>query len=127
MPKGFFSQGFVILLEGPVTLERIAKRLTEFRILGQKDGSEQVEISGPATIVEYRPEVNGMISIDLVSSPWPDHMGDPKREPMLMGAWSMGYFGPFTYPWGLRRAVEQCRRWKAARETWSIAIARSCG
>ncbi|MDJ0847938.1 MAG: hypothetical protein QNK04_06055 [Myxococcota bacterium] len=38
-------------------------------------------------------------------------MGDPQREPLLMGAWSMGHFGPFAYPGGLERAAQQCWGW----------------
>lgn len=69
---------------------------------------------GPALLVAYRPEVHGNVAVDIVDRRWPDHMGDPKKEAMLLGAWSMGFFGPFTYPRGLQRAVQQSWRWKEA-------------
>ena len=43
-------------------------------------------------------------------------MGDAKSDPMTFGAWSMGYFGPFAYPGGLTRAIQQPWGWAAARD-----------
>lgn len=39
-------------------------------------------------------------------------MGDPKKETMIFGAWTMGHFGPFAYPSGLQRALQQCWGWE---------------
>jgi hypothetical protein len=69
---------------------------------------------GPALIVSYRPEVNGLISVDVVDRPWPDQMGDPKADPQVFGAWSMGHFGPFAWPGGLGRAGQHSWGWKEA-------------
>lgn len=70
------------------------------------------EMSGPSLVIAFRPEVNGYATVDLQSQRWPDHMGDPKGEPMLFGAWTMGHFGPFTFPGNLERAVQQAWGWK---------------
>src|SRR5687768_698922 len=56
-------------------------------------------------VVAFRPKVNGYVVIESVAAPWPDHMGDPKTDPMLFGAWSMGFFGPFAWPGNFERAA----------------------
>ena len=117
MPKGFNTQGLVILLQsaqGPNTLRR---HISKFNIVKEAAPAGEVWMSGPSLIVAYRPEVNGYISVDVVDRRWPDHMGDPKTEGMLFGCWSMGHFGPFSYPRGLQRAVQQSWRWKEAGAT----------
>jgi hypothetical protein len=45
----------------------------------------------------------------MINKPWPDDMGDPKTATELFAAWSMGHFGPFTFPKSLARAVAQNR------------------
>ncbi|HEY2343330.1 MAG TPA: DUF4261 domain-containing protein [Chthoniobacteraceae bacterium] len=110
----------MILLESPLDIDNVRNCLSKYRIVKQIDAAETPEFSGPAVIVEYRPEANGYVSVDTMSSRWPDHMGDPKSEGMLFATWSMGHFGPLAFPYGLKRAGEQCRRWERAQE----AIAR---
>jgi hypothetical protein len=116
MAKGIFTQGLVILLEKAVTLDEIAALLDGYEIVGRKDASEAREISGPALLVSYRPEQNACVSLDVYSSPWPDHMGDPKTDAQIFASWTMGYFGPYTYPGGLERSFAQSWRWSEARE-----------
>ncbi|HZV03536.1 MAG TPA: DUF4261 domain-containing protein [Gemmataceae bacterium] len=53
------------------------------------------------------------MAVDLVDQVWPDHMGDPKKDPITFGAWSMGFFGPFAFPGGLEMASQQCWAWQA--------------
>jgi hypothetical protein len=55
--------------------------------------------------------VNGFAAVDVVDRQWPDSMGDPQNDPILFGGWSMGQFGPFAFPGGLRRATQQCWSW----------------
>lgn len=108
MPKGFFSQGIAVLLSKPVSIHSIAKVLKEsFEITNVNDSSEQWVFSGPSLLIPYRPEVNGYIQVDVVDNPWPDGMGDPAEDTTLFGAWTMGFFGPHTYPQNLERAAQQ--------------------
>jgi hypothetical protein len=116
MPKGFYTQGLAVLLEQPVDLEEIAQLLSAFPIVQRLEGSGSWTISGPALVLDFRPEVHGRVTVDLVDRPWPDDMGDPKKAPELFAAWSMGHFGPFTYPGGLKRAFQQPWIWPEARE-----------
>jgi hypothetical protein len=60
--------------------------------------------------------VQGRVDVDVLASPWPDGMGDPAREPELFGAWSMGAFGPHTFPGNLERALRQPGAFRAARD-----------
>jgi hypothetical protein len=112
MPKGMFTQGICVLLEKPPSLDEIESLLSDFDILRRVEASTEWVFGGPTVIVGFRPEVNGLVSVDVVNKCWPDHMGDPKTETMLFGAWSMGHFGPFAYPGGLQRATQQCWAWE---------------
>jgi len=116
MAKGIFTQGLVVLLKSAQKIDALRQHLFGYKIGKQVDGLGEPWLSGPAVIVEYRPEVNGLISVDTVSAPWPDHMGDAKTESMLFSAWAMGHFGPLTFPSGMRRAAEQCWSWQNGRE-----------
>lgn len=108
MPKGFFSQGVAVLLSEAVSIHKIKEVLQQgFEVGDIYDSSEQWEFSGPSVLIPFRPEVNGYITVDIVNRSWPDHMGDPAEDTMLFGAWSMGYFGPFTFPGNLERAAWQ--------------------
>jgi hypothetical protein len=124
MPKGFFSQGVCLLTDGSTTIEgvRAALERAGFSIVKAVPASEFWSFSGPALLLAYLPQVNGSVTIDVVNHPWPDAMGDPKADPMTFGAWGMGHFGPFAYPGGLQRAMEQSWGWEAARLSYrSIA------
>jgi hypothetical protein len=97
--KGFYTQGFAILLDNEVPLDRIVDAISdEFKVVKRIDKSSDWAISGPAITIEYQKEINGYISADVVNATWPDGMGDPQKESMIFGAWAMGHFGPFTYP-----------------------------
>jgi hypothetical protein len=113
--KGLFSQGLAVLLSNPITLDETEELLGGVDKRPRKPASESWEISGPTILLPYRPEVNGYVSLDLVSQPWPDDMGDPKQNPILFGAWSMGHFGPCTFPQNLTRALQQSWHWPEAK------------
>ena len=115
VPKGLISQTVVVLFHREVGLADLKPLLTEFNIAKEVVPAENWEFSGPSLTIEYLPEVNGLVSLDIVNRPWPDHMGNPKEEVTLFGAWSMGWFGPFTWPGGLERAVQQSWSWPEAK------------
>ena len=116
MPKGLFSQTVGVLFQGEIGIADLKPLLTEFNVAKEIPSADNWEFGGPALIVEYLREVNGLVSLDVVNRPWPDHMGNPKEEATLFGAWSMGWFGPFTYPGNLQRAAQQSWRWPEAKE-----------
>ena len=116
MPKGLISQTVVVLFREEIEVGELRSLLTEFNVVREIEAAKDWEFGGPALLVEYLPEVNGYAQVDIVDRPWPDHMGNPKEEITLFGAWSMGWFGPFTYPGGLRRALEQSWTWPEAKE-----------
>lgn len=89
------------------SIEAVTRALDGFTIVGECEPAELPWMGGPGVTVAMRPEVNGYVVVDLVDKPWPDHMGDPKDEVDLFGVWSMGWFGPYTFPGGLARAIEQ--------------------
>ena len=113
--KGHYTQGVAVLLQRPVSLDALEECLGSFHVVGRRDAAEQWVFGGPSLLLAFRPEVNGYVTVDLVEQPWPDHMGDPKQEVMLFGAWSMGNFGPFTFPGNLKRAGQHCWAWQPAR------------
>jgi hypothetical protein len=127
MPKGFFTQSACVLLAKPASLDSIIPLLSDFRIAKRIDEFEKVGLNGPTLIVAFRPEVNGYVNVNVREGAWPDHMGDPKVDPMLFAAWTMGHYGPFTFPGGFRRAQEQLWTWPegkdvVARHTAAIHI-----
>jgi hypothetical protein len=117
--KGFFTQCVTVLTERPLTADDMAGALANLDVVRHTTADEeraarpqlaQFEgfnwMGGHETwVVAMRPEVNGYVVVESVAAPWPDHMGDPKAEPMLFGAWSMGFFGPFAFPGNLERAT----------------------
>jgi hypothetical protein len=110
--KGFFTQGVTVLLKQTVTLADLEPMLKSFKIVKRNESFDKWQFSGPSLLVEYRPEVNGYVSIDIVDQVWPDKMGDPHNESAIFAAWGMGYFGPFAYPGNLERAMQHCYAWK---------------
>ena len=113
--KGFYTQGFAILLDNEVPLDKIIDAISdEFKVVKRIDKSRDWAVSGPAITIEYQKEINGYISVDVVNTPWPDEMGDPQKESMIFGAWAMGHFGPFAYPGNMLRASYNC--WSYRRE-----------
>lgn len=114
--KGFYTQGFVVLTDRLVGIEELRPLLPEFPFLRTAPASEEWAFGGETAVIGFRPEVNGMVILDTVEQVWPDHMGHPQENPTIFGAWSMGHFGPLTFPRGLERAVAQAWTWPAARE-----------
>jgi hypothetical protein len=112
MAKGYFTQGVVLLCERAPTVDELSAALSSFEIVGQREAAESWTFGGRSVLVAFRPEVNGFVTIDTVGQRWPDHMGDPKKESMIFGAWSMGNFGPYAFPGGLARAGQQCWSWE---------------
>lgn len=117
MPKGFFSQGVCLLTDGRTAISdvRSAVEKAAFHIHKEVAANDLWSFSGPAVVIPYRAAVNGGVTIDVVNHPWPDAMGDPKSDPMTFGAWGWGYFGPFTYPGSLGRALQHASGWEAGR------------
>jgi hypothetical protein len=115
MPKGFFTQGSAVLLSRQVSLNEVCECLKDYQIAKRIESSDDPNFGGASAIIAYKPEVNGYVSVDVFPAPWPDHMGDPKEDAMLFATWSMGHFGPHTYPGGLKRACQQAWRWPEAK------------
>jgi len=105
-----------VLLAKPTSLDVIVPLLSEFQIAKRIDDFKEIHMGGPSLIVAFRPEVNGYANVDIREGKWPDDMGDPKTNPMLFGAWTMGFYGPLTFPGGFRRAQEQSWIWPEGRE-----------
>jgi hypothetical protein len=103
--KGFFTQGAAVLFSAAPTLDVLAELLPE--ALARKPAAGHWALGGPTLILPLRPEVNGLFAVDVVDRPWPDGMGDPKEDTELFAAWSMGHFGPNTFPGNLERAKRQ--------------------
>lgn len=116
MAKRFFTQSASILLSRATSLDAIVPLLSEFTIAKRMDESTAPELAGPSLVLSYRPEVNGYVSVDIRNKRWPDLMGDPKTDPTLFAAWSMGYYGPLTFPGGLKRAREHLLAWPEGKE-----------
>jgi hypothetical protein len=114
MAKGLVSQGVCLLSDGSTTLDGVRAALKEkgFNIVKEARGQKDWQFSGPSLVVSYRPEVNGYVAVDVVEHVWPDAMGDPKSDSITFGAWSMGQFGPLTFPGGLARAGEHSWAWQ---------------
>jgi len=108
--KSFFTQGVAVLFEQVPTLDVIEAVLG--RVVLKRNEVGTAMFSGPSLLVGFRPEVNGLIQIDIVDRPWPDDMGSPNGDPELFAAWSMGHFGPFTYPGNLERACSSATKWQ---------------
>ncbi|WP_158265349.1 DUF4261 domain-containing protein [Blastopirellula marina] len=112
MPKGIFTQGVVVLTSRTIPIDEVAAALSGFNQRGVREASEQWALGGASLQVVFDEALNGMVTIDTVEHPWPDHMGDPKDEAILFGAWAMGNFGPYAYPGGLFRASQQSWNWE---------------
>jgi hypothetical protein len=109
--KGRYTASACVLFERPVALEQLERALTAFQIVNRVPEVTNWMFGGPALALAFRPELNGYVSVDTVDRPWPDHMGDPKTDPALFGAWMTGHFGPFTFPNGLARAAQHSWGW----------------
>jgi hypothetical protein len=114
MAKGLFSQGVCLLTDGQTTIKHLKAALEErdFEIVKQVPTQKDWQFGGPTLVVTYEPEVNGYAAVDVVNQPWPDTMGDPRTDSMTFAAWSMGHFGPLTFPGGLGRAAQHSWAWE---------------
>jgi hypothetical protein len=115
MAKGYFTQGVALLCERAPTVDELAGVLGSFEVVGRREAADSWALGGPSVLVSFQPGVNGYVMIDTVGQRWPDPMGDPKQEPMIFAAWSMGNFGPYAFPGGLARAAQQCWAWEPGR------------
>lgn len=113
--KGMFTQGLCVLFKAAPTLDQLAAALSDVEVRKRNDSSGEWAFGGPTLNLGVDIGTGGTVLVDIVGRPWPDHMGDPKTEPTLFGAWSMGHFGPFAFPGGLERAGQQCWAWEAGR------------
>jgi hypothetical protein len=113
--KGFFTQTVVVLFGQSFKLDELEPLLSGYQVVRRIEGYEQWEFSGPSIVVAFRAEVNGLCSVDIVNRSWPDEMGNSESEETLFGAWSMGHFGPLTFPQGLERAIQHCFHWPDGR------------
>ena len=109
--KGLFTQGIAVLFEQPVGLDELEAALADFDVVKRTDDSDEWAFGGPTLVVSFRPEVNGYVAVDTVSRAWPDEMGDPERDAIVFGAWTMGHFGPMAFPGALERAASQSWLW----------------
>jgi len=114
--KGLFSQSACLLTDGRTTIDQVKRALDRegYPALKEVSGAEDWCISGPSIVLEYLPEVNGFVSVDVVNHPWPDAMGDPKSDPTTFAAWGTSNFGPFAFPGGLSRACQNAWGWDDA-------------
>lgn len=116
MAKGVFTQGICLLTDGQTNVEDVIAALGDkFTVARRVPAQEHWQFGGPAVLLEFRTEDNGGVVVDVVSQPWPDHMGDPKAEPVTFGAWSLAQFGPLTYPGSLKRASQHASAWEPGR------------
>jgi hypothetical protein len=117
MARGLFTQGVCLLTDGQAAIEDVKAALQEhgFQIVREAPPADNWAFGGPTLVVAFLPQINGYVAVDVVNQSWPDHMGDPKSDPMTFGAWSMGHFGPFVFPGGLARASQHAWAWESAR------------
>lgn len=104
MPRGFFTQSAAILFDEPPPLDVLAERLVGADRYGKPTSSWMS--SHEELVLRFDEARNGTLVVDVVDSAWPDGMGDPKDDPDLFGAWTMGAFGPQAFPGNLARATE---------------------
>jgi hypothetical protein len=116
MSKEIYTQTVVVLLREAVALEQLEPLLANYEIVARSPGSSRWEMSGATAVLEYKPEENGYIALDVVNHPWPDAMGNSLTEAGLFSAWKMGAFGPYTFPSNLERATAQAWTWDKAAE-----------
>lgn len=103
MPRGFFTQSATVLFERRPSLADIAPLFPEVERYGKPTSSWMG--SDEELVLRFDEARNGTIVIDVVDAAWPDGMGDPKDDPDLFGAWTMGAFGPLAFPGNLARAA----------------------
>ncbi len=105
MAKGLFTQGMCVLLRQPMSIRDVESRLSMFDVTGRQQSIE--DDAAPETLVlKFRPEVDGHLMVTPSRARWPDDMGEPDENPEAFVAWSLGQYGPLTYPGCLGRAID---------------------
>jgi len=116
MPKGFHTQCLCVLLKQPVPLPRLLECLNHYDITAHNESFDNWAITGPACIIPFRPEANGLATVDIVPHPWPDDLGHPETSPEIFFPWTLGAFGPASFPGCLQRAAEYSWQLEGAEE-----------
>ena len=115
MSKGLFTATLAVPFESAPSVEQLERAVAGADIVGRREAAPNNPwLGGASLLVAMRPEVNGLVTLDIVDAPWPDGMGGPKEDSERFGAWSLGAFGPFTFPGALARATEQAIVWPEA-------------
>jgi hypothetical protein len=108
---GLFMQSGCVLFKKAPALDLIAEALKGHDLLVRSDAPWNDWIAGGPSLTFSVPGIEGAkLVVDICDRPWPDEMGDAKKNPTLLGAWTMGAFGPAVYPGALRRATKVARQ-----------------
>lgn len=110
MPAGFYTECVTVLFARAPSLDEVAAALPHLQrrpARGRPDGGGSPWIGAEDLVGTIDPARNGRLLIDVVRAPWPDGMGDPKDDPSLFGAWTLGAFGRHAFPGNLERARQQ--------------------
>lgn len=107
MPAGFFTETATVLFERAPAFDAVAACVLDGVVREVREASDVPWFGARDAVRVFDAERNGRLVVDVVEAEWPDDMGDPKRDPRLFGAWSMGGFGRFTQPDALARARQQ--------------------
>jgi len=115
MPRGFFTQSTTVLFARTPSIDEIAEALSSLGCSVERRETKAGWLSGGTELlVPFGETPEGHVHVDVLDSPWPDSMGDPKENVDLFGAWSMGAFGPLAFPGNLKRAAEQAVAFEGA-------------
>ena len=112
-----YSQSAYVLTIQPPKLSELERLLGDYEIVARPQPAEDVHwsITGPALMIKRPDEPeHGRVLIDVLPERYPDHMGDPQRDPTLFAAWEAGCFGPYVFPKAIARAGQQAWLWKGA-------------
>lgn len=115
--KGFYTQGGVLLLDENVSISELGAYVALFgspQLV--KGASVDRTLRGDSLVVSLGMGNNAAASIDVVHRPWPDSMGNPQTDSEVFAAWSMGDFGPLTWPGSLERAIGHAWAWPEGRD-----------
>jgi hypothetical protein len=121
--KGFHTAGAAVLFRSAPRADAVASALAALPECGPLPAPAAFDWMGGAPGFAASFPRGGRLVAQVYDRPWPDGMGDPKTDPDLFAAWTMGFFGPFAYPGGLARAARQSWGWKGARD--AVAAHRS--
>lgn len=118
--KGSWTQCVCLLFDVAPKRSELVDALSGADILREIDaapGRDGWALAGPSVLIDYRGDVNGLVTVDVVDRPWPDSMGSPApEEAALFAAWATGHFGPCCYPGALERAIVHSYAWPDAED-----------